>query len=219
MLGLLVGNGEQHSLHTAHAQYIAERDGGSCGISGGAVYRDAAFRAQVVYCPAIILAADEGGVLPGDHRIVEHYVTASRSAQDVFPVGQRLTGSVGQGQIGPDLRLWGGIDEGANDPYQHGQSQQGEEKAQNQGVPGEGLGIVRRQLPQGKNSGLETVEKLGQVHPSFQNGRKGLLTGYYISTADTRAVLHKHGLICGKSRESRQKTGAATEVCCCTGGG
>ena len=155
-------------------------------------------------------------MLSGDHRVVKYYVTASCPAQDVFPVCQGLTGSVWQGQIGPDLWLWRGLDEGANDAHQHGQSQQGEEKAQNQGVPGESLRVVCRQLPQGEYAGLKIVEKLGQVHPSFQNGEKRFAYRILQLSRRYKGGFAQTQLEMWKKPWKQTKNGAAAKFCCRT---
>ena len=132
--------GEQHGLHPADAHHVAVLDGGGA-LHRPAVYRHATLGAQVVGRPGVVRLANQGGVLPGYHRIVENHVGVAAPAENVLPVGQRLLSPVGQGQVGPHLRQTGHGEQGADRPYENEQGQHREQKAHRRGEPGPDLGI------------------------------------------------------------------------------
>ena len=135
-LGLFLGGeGEEHRLHTPHRQHVAVLDGGGV-LHRLAVDGDAALGIEVVGGPAVVLVADEGGVLPGYHRVVEHHVAAAPPAQNVLPVGEGLVGPVGQGEIGPYLGQTGHGQQGADGADEDEQGQHGKDKAHDGGKPG-----------------------------------------------------------------------------------
>ena len=92
---LLRGQGEEHGLHAPQAQHVAVLHRG-LPLHRPAVHRHAALGAQIVSRPGVVLPADQGGVLPGDHRVVEGHVAALPPAQDVLPVGQGLLSPLGR---------------------------------------------------------------------------------------------------------------------------
>ena len=158
-LGLFLRrHGQQHGLHPAQAQNV------SVGHRGAALHRravdgDAAGGAQVVDRPGVVLAADQGGVLAGDHRIIQHHVAGAAPAQDVFPVGQGLPRPVGQGQVGPHLRQMGHRQQGTDGADKDQQSQYREHKAYDGRKPAAQLRVGRQ--PTGQ-----------RVHPLLGQGKQ-----------------------------------------------
>ena len=145
-LGLLLrGEGEEHRLHAPQADHVAVLDGGGV-RHRPAVHRHAPLGAQVVGRPGVVLPADQGRVLPGHHRVVEDYVGVAAPAQDVLPVGQRLLGAVGQGQVGPHLRQAGHRQQGVDGSDQDHQGQYGKQKPHQGGEPAAELGVVQEPL-------------------------------------------------------------------------
>ena len=131
-------------------------------------------------------------MLPGDAGIVQIDVRRLAPAQDVLPVGQGLGCPVGQGQVGPHLRLGGGLHQGADDPHQHQNGQNGKEKPEDQGVPGVKVRVIHRKLPQGGQPRLQGDGQETQAGPSFHTElTTDIDTAYYIRLRGTRAVLHK----------------------------
>ena len=161
-LGLLIGDREKHGLHAPQAEHIPQGDVCAAGSHRSSVDSGAAFRVQVVHGPPVIRSANEGGVLPGDHRVVEQHIGGGASAQNILPVGQGLRGPVGQREVGPYLRLGRGLDQTADDPRQHQDSQNRKKKAKDQRVPGEQDRVCLRQLPQGVQACLEGSGQIRQ---------------------------------------------------------
>ena len=167
-LRLLVRDGEEHGLHAAQAEYVPQGDGGAAGLHRGPVDSGAAFGVQIVHRPPVVRGADEGGVLPGDHGVVEQHIGGGAAAQDILPVGQGLRGPVGQGEAGPYFRLGRGLDQAADDPHQHQNGQNRKKKAKDQRVPGEQDRVCLRQLPQSVQAGLEGGGQVRQGGPPFE---------------------------------------------------
>ena len=200
-LRLLVGDGKEHGFHASQAEYVTQGDGGAAGLHRGPVDSGAAFGVQVVHRPPVVRGADEGSVLPGDHRIVEQHVGSGAAAQNILPVGQGLRGPVGQGEIGPYLRLRGGLDQAADDPHQHQNGQNGKKKAKDQGVPGEGDRVCLRQLPQGVQAGLEGS---GQVRQGgLLSDETGMVGGFGIRILQA-ACLHKSAFAQNRGAEAKK---------------
>lgn len=151
---LLPGQGEEEQVHAPHGEGVPHPDGGALGDLD-AVDLGAALRAQVRDPPGTGLVPEKGGVLAGDGGKIEADICGGGAAQDIFPVVDGEGAAAGQAELSPLLRGVGDPQQAADGPHQHQQGEDGEEEADQGGVPPDGLGVLCQPGAQELGKGLE----------------------------------------------------------------
>ena len=109
--------GKEHEGHAPQGDGIPQLYRGSS-FHGFSIHSGAAFGAQVVNSPLLILAPAQCGVLAGDAGIVQPHIRRGAAADNIFPVGQQNRRAVGQAQLAPDLRRVGNAHQRPDGPVQ-----------------------------------------------------------------------------------------------------
>ena len=189
---------EEEQVHAPHGEGVPHPDGGALGDLD-AVDLGAALRAQVRDPPGTGLVPEKGGVLAGDGGKIEADICGGGAAQDIFPVVDGEGAAAGQAELSPLLRGVGDPQQAADGPHQHQQGEDGEEEADQGGVPPDGLGVLCQPGAQELGKGLEGGDRFRQGDPSF----RGRQTGRGLQ--DKRSVILYH-------RDWRKQAGVKGET-------
>ena len=166
----LPGQGEEEQVHAPHGEGVPHPDGGALGDLD-AVDLGAALRAQVRDPPGTGLVPEKGGVLAGDGGKIEADICGGGAAQDIFPVVDGEGAAAGQAELSPLLRGVGDSQQAADGPHQHQQGEDGEEEADQGGVPPDGLGVLCQPGAQELGKAWKAEIDSDKGTPPFGDGR------------------------------------------------